>query len=102
MEGLFLRMSERGSLHDITPIGIYAYHAEGRDTRGDQWLWSNGQRGLLQRNRRSYIEQYVRVNSVGQRNGIMRAWVDSVLAFEKTDVHLRDLPSLRIEKVWMN
>ncbi len=32
----------------------------------------------------------------------MRAWVDRELAFEKTDVHLRDVPTLRIEKVWMN
>jgi hypothetical protein len=102
LRGLFLRMPERGSLHDITPIGTYAYHAETTDIWGDQWLWSNGQRGLLQRNRWYCIEQYVRVNSVGQRNGVMRAWVDGELAFEKTDLHLRDILALKIEKVWMN
>lgn len=33
---------------------------------------------------------------------VSRAWVDGELAFGKTDAHIRDLPTLRIEKVWMN
>jgi hypothetical protein len=32
----------------------------------------------------------------------MRAWVDGKLAFEKTDVRMRDVPELKIEMVWLN
>jgi hypothetical protein len=58
--------------------------------------------GLLERNRWYCIEQYFRVNTVGKRDGVMRAWIDGRLAFEQTDVRVRDLPSIRIEKIWMN
>jgi len=85
-----------------TPIGTYAYHADMHEAYGDAWPWSGGGRALLERNRWYCIEQYVKLNRLGQKDGILRAWVDGSLVFEKTDLHLRDIDSIRIEQAWMN
>ena len=43
------------------------------------------------------IEQYAQMNTPGVNDGILRAWVDGRLAFEKTDIRLRDVTTLKIE-----
>ena len=42
------------------------------------------------------------MNTPGAHDGILEAWIDSVPAFDKRDVYLRDTPQIRIEKIWMN
>ena len=42
------------------------------------------------------------MNTPGKSDGIMRGWVDGKLAFERKDVRLRDVDSLKIETVWLN
>ncbi len=94
--GLFMGMQ-----NSKTPTGFYAYHAEmGR--WGAHWKWENQQRGYLLNNRWYCLEQYVKLNNPGTKDGIMRGWVDGQLAFEKTDVRMRDIDSLKIEKVWID
>jgi hypothetical protein len=73
-----------------------------QDAYGDAWPWAGGGRALLQRNRWYCIEQYVKLNRLGHKDGILRAWVDGWPVFEKTDLHLRDIDSIKIEQVWMN
>jgi hypothetical protein len=103
MRGLFAKSPAPGNpLHELTAIGTYAYHADMKDHWGDGWLWSRDGLGLLERGRWYCLEQYFKVNRPGQKDGVMRAWVDGRLAFEKTDVHVRDLESLKIEQIWMN
>jgi hypothetical protein len=103
MRGLFHRaMSEDNPLYGRTAVGSYAYHAETDDFWGDEWNWTNNGVGVLERNRWYCIEQYVKVNTPGVKDGIVRAWIDGKLAFDKTDVHVRDVSSIKIEKLWMN
>jgi len=42
------------------------------------------------------------MNTPGQNDGILRGWVDGKLAFDKTDVRMRDVDTLKIETVWLN
>jgi hypothetical protein len=42
------------------------------------------------------------MNEPDEKDGIIRAWVDGVLAFERTDIRFRHVDSLKIEQVWMN
>ena len=42
------------------------------------------------------------MNTPGKNDGILRGWVDGKLVFEKTDVRLRDVATLKIETVWLN
>lgn len=103
MRGQFHRaMSPQNPFSGRVAIGTYAYHAGGDDLWGDHWDWMRDGLGLLERNRWYCIEQYFRVNTLGKRDGVMRAWIDGKLAFEKTDVRVRDVDTLRIEKIWMN
>ena len=37
-----------------------------------------------------------------KENGEVLAWVDGKGAFEKTDVRMRDVDTLKIEAVWLN
>jgi hypothetical protein len=100
--GYFQLPGVSNPLHQMTPIGTYAYHSDMEDFYGDSWPWSLNAIGLLQRNRWYCLEQYFKVNTLGAKDGIFRAWVDGRLAFEKTDIRVRDIPSIKIEQIWMN
>ena len=84
------------------PIGSYVYHAGMPGDYGDIWIWLEGYEGILVKDRWYCLEQYVKLNSPGQADGILRAWVDGRPAFEKTNIRYRDVASLKIERVWMN
>jgi len=43
-----------------------------------------------------------RWRTTGKRNGIVRAWVDGVLVFEKTDIRFRLNEGIKINEVWLN
>ena len=88
-----------GGLH---PIGTYCYHADMKGTYGDVWGWHIGYRGFLENNRWYCIEQHLKMNTPGKKNGVLRAWVDGRLAFEKRDIRFRHAPKLKIEQIWMN
>lgn len=101
--GLFrMTVPEGNPLAGKTPIGFYCYHADMKGSYGTNWVWSKGYRGYLETNQWYAIEQYCRLNTPGEPNGVLRAWVDGHLAFEKTDVRFRLTDELKIEQVWMN
>lgn len=101
--GLFKQTIPSGNpLAGRTPIGFYCYHADMRSSYGTNWVWSKGYRGYLATNRWYAIEQHCRLNTPGEKDGVLRAWVDGHLAFEKTDVRFRLTDTLKIEQVWMN
>jgi len=85
-----------------TPLGYYCYHADMKGRYGSGWMWETEKRGYLQNNRWYCIEQYAKMNTPGKNDGILRGWVDGKPAFEKTDVRMRDVDTLRIEAVWLN
>ncbi len=85
-----------------TPVGFYCYHADMKGKYGSHWRWDRDRLGYLANNRWYCLEQHARMNTPGKRDGVLRAWVDGQLAFEKTDVRMRDIPGLRIEQIWIN
>ena len=42
------------------------------------------------------------MNTPGEHDGIIQAWVDGYLVYERHNWRWRDVPTLRIERVWMN
>jgi hypothetical protein len=95
--GLFL-----GQKNGKTPIGYYCYHMDMTGQYGSNWVWDKDRLGYLDNNRWYCIEQYAKMNTPGQSNGILRGWVDGQLAFEKTDIRMRDVDTLKIETIWVN
>jgi hypothetical protein len=103
MRGSFFRLPGPGNpYHVFTPIGTYAYHADTDDVWGDLWAWSESGQALLERNRWYCIEQYVMVNQPGHKDAVIRAWVDGRLVYEHTGFRVREIPSIKIEQIWMN
>ncbi len=101
--GLFtLTIPKDNPLGGTTPIGTYCYHADMEGNYGSHWVWQKDYRGFLENNRWYCLEQYVKLNAPGEKNGILRAWMDGRLAFEKTDIRFRDVEKLKIEQLWMN
>jgi hypothetical protein len=101
--GAFMRHDEQGTpASPWRAIGSYAYTASNMSNSGQTWGWNLGPTGRLTRNRWYSVEQYLKLNTPGQTNGVLRAWIDGQLAFERTDLHWRDVTSLKIESVWLN
>ncbi len=104
--------SARGTFHLVppagnpfeqsVPIGNYVYHADMTGQYGDIDLWQLGYRGILEKNRWYSVEQFLRMNTPGENDGVLRAWVDGRLAYERTDWRWRDIDALKIERIWMN
>lgn len=89
-------------LAGLHPIGTYCYHTDQAGIYGDTWVWQRGYRGYLEKNRWYCVEQSVKLNTPGEKNGTLRAWIDGRLAFEKTDLRFRQVDRLKIEQLWMN
>jgi hypothetical protein len=89
---------------DQTAIGFYCYHADMRGRYGENWRFQP----RLTHGRWYCVEQYCKLNTVGndggpgRNDGVLRGWIDGQLAFEKTDIRFRDVPTLKIEEVWVN
>ena len=47
-------------------------------------------------------EQHLKLNTPGQGNGVLQVWVNDQLALSRTNLRLRDLPTIRIQEIWMN
>ena len=92
----------RKQVDGLTPLGFYCYHVDMRGQYGSEWLWDRQKQGWLENNRWYCIEQYAKMNTPGKNDGILRAWVDGLPAFEKTDIRMRDTDALKIEAVWLN
>ncbi len=96
---------EEGSDTGDTRIGFYCYHADMPGTYGDNWYWSGGtigDQGIIRRNQWYQIEVYVKNNTPAENDGILKAWVDGTLVFDKQDIRFRDMEDLRIEQVWFD
>ena len=73
-----------------------------RKRYGTFQLWNIDYRGSLQNNRWYCIETYVKMNTPGRSDGVLRGWVDGYLAMESDSMEFRTSPDLRIEEYWLN
>ncbi len=102
VRGLFSPMTISPFGGKATPIGSYVYHADMKGYSGNHWGWNLGPSGLLRNNKWYAVEQYVRLNTPGQRDGSFRAWIDGQLVYERNGLGFRDIESIRIQSIWLN
>ena len=87
---------------DHVDLGYYSYYADMPKKYGDNMPWNIESRGTLQKNRWYCIETYVRLNTPGKHDGILRGWVDGYLAMEKENIMFRTTAELGIEEFWLD
>jgi hypothetical protein len=82
-------------------LGTYLYHLGQEGTCGDQILW---QPGVLQQGRWYCVEGRVRMNTPGQADGRVDAWVDGGVSLQWPDVAFRRVGEDDIEArhFWAN
>jgi len=102
--GAFFKQAASGSeaFTGLRGIGSYVYLADQKGDSGAVWGWGLGPTGLLEKNRWYSVEQQVKLNRPGNSDGEVRAWLDGHLVFERTGLRFRDVPTLKIESLWMN
>jgi len=99
--GGFLAAGDDPRFSKFRALGSYVYHMD-IGTYGSTWGWNRGPTGMLEKNRWYAVEQQVKLNTRGKADGLVRAWIDGRLVFERTGLRFRTEDSLRIESVWMN
>ncbi len=87
---------------DFIDLGYYTYHAYMPRKYGENMPWDIEDRGSLKKNRWYCVETYVKLNTPGESDGILRGWVDGYLAMEETNIMFRTTPALKIEEFWVD
>lgn len=87
---------------DFIDIGYYTYHANMPKIYGENMPWNKDNRGSLKKNQWYCIETYVKLNTIGKSDGILRGWVDGYLAMEEKNITFRTTPELKIEEFWVD
>jgi len=89
-------------LQQTTPIGSYVYHLDQSGSFGSSETWNQGPGAYLSRNRWYCVEHHVKMNTVGQADGVVRGWVDGRLTYERTNYRFRSVNDLKVQEIWMN
>jgi hypothetical protein len=66
------------------------------------WNQNSESMGMLQRNRWYSLEQRVKLNTLGKKNGILEAWIDGEKVYSNHSVNFRTVDRLKIERAWFN
>ena len=116
-QGHSIRMEAGTGLADLThpyerfrPVQLYVYHLDQFDANGTMERFGNV---LLERGRWHCIETEVSMNSVvgpldelgngeAAPDGVLRLWVDGVLAGERTAMRWRRNMELGVQGIWIN
>lgn len=102
------------TLSGFRSLHTYAYSADQVSTFGDLLEWHNGLAGIIPKNQWFLIDQYIKLNTVnadgsGNKDGILRIWVNGRLAYEKTNMRMRNWPgnpaganNIKMNDVWID
>ncbi|WP_114327638.1 polysaccharide lyase [Candidatus Colwellia aromaticivorans] len=84
-----------------TPLGNYVYHPDFNNRYGEGVMWGTARSSLV-KNRWYCIEQHIKLNELGKKNGELNVWVDGILSYSRKNFRFRDVDSLKIESVWID
>ena len=87
---------------DFVQMGYYVYHVDQPPKWGSEWKWGWGAQRKMESEKWYRIDEYVKINEIDKSDGILRAWVDDKLVFEKTTVKFRTVPGLKVKGYWFN
>lgn len=77
----------------------YVYHPLQGGAYGQDFPWA-GQRltpGLWHT-----LQTYIELNTPGQRDGVLRSWLDGALVLDRNDMMYRTVPTLKLDKLFFS
>ncbi len=98
--GYDINCDRNNPIYPRVALHTYAYDMSKPDGQfGQTWAWTGrGDLGLVELDRWVCIEQRLKVNTPGKKDGILQVWIDGKLAHERLDVELRGSPPYEPEK----
>ena len=89
----------QGAPDGKVPVGTYLYHANQAGDCGDGLWW-----GSLEQGRWYCIEGYVKMNTPGQNDGVLRAWLNGNRRLNMTSVQYRRAgeTNIGVRHMWHN
>lgn len=97
--GMFGPPGTQGASEGEVPIGTYLYHVDQAGDCGDSFWW-----GSLEQGRWQCIEGHVRMNTPGENDGVISAWLDGDLEFRRRNIQFRrkDEVGIGVRHMWHN
>ncbi|NEU58096.1 polysaccharide lyase [Halorussus sp. MSC15.2] len=83
-------------------LSSYVYHAEMDGRYGDIFEWDESAAGRLELGKWHRIDNYIRLNTPGKNDGVLRGWVNGERTLDVTDLRFRDVCWLRINQYWFD
>jgi len=80
-------------------LSYYVYHADMDGIYGDRFYWD----GSIERGRWYQIDQHLKLNTPGENDAVLEAWVDGEQVCEVTDLRFRNegYEDIKIESYWL-
>ena len=75
----------------------YVYHPDQLDMWGQDFFWSLGGQRFFRPGTWHKVEQRIKMNTPGKRDGIIEAWFDGEQALKIVNMCFRDIPELAID-----
>ncbi|MEX0654359.1 MAG: polysaccharide lyase [Phycisphaeraceae bacterium] len=85
-----------------TQLFFYTYHMDQPGKWGENMHWDIDGHGSLENGKWYQIDMEIRLNTPGEKDGVLRGWVNGNLAMERTNIRFRANNDLKIEQFWMN
>ncbi|MGB1008257.1 MAG: polysaccharide lyase [Thiolinea sp.] len=76
-------------------FGQYVYHVDQPKHFGDFMPWDNSD---IELGKWYQIKTFVRLNTPGQRNGVIRTWLNNRQVMHRNQLRFRNIPQLKIER----
>lgn len=97
--GMFGPPGTQGAPAGNVPIGTYLYHATQAGDCGDGLWW-----GSLEQGRWHCVEGFVKMNTPGRNDGVLRTWLDGTRKLNMTNVQYRRAgeTNIGVRHMWHN
>ena len=76
-------------------LGQYVYHMDQPSHFGDFFEWGGAE---IQKGKWQQIKTFVKLNTQGKRDGVIKTWLDGKLVLDKTDLRFQAGNDLKIER----
>ena len=85
----------------------YVYHPDSPDPNGfgEDFDWDDGPSGdwkFFEPDRWYHLRHRVVMNTPGQHDGVVQAWLDGVQVLDRNDVRFRDIGSIEIDQMYFS